>query len=195
MKVFNAAALALMVSLPWQSARAYLVAQQRGADAEQRQIEMAVSRFMIDSLKHVLKDFAVDPRLYVRPIPRIAPGSRLEFLPKIDPASVTSTSHSVEHMEALVQTLGASGVLSDAGLCTPVIANLCRYSSHKGLITFSAAWLRGDSAEIVVSLWQRGTQPDRETKDRIPVPRAFARIFLLVRTDREWVVREYFTMT
>jgi hypothetical protein len=63
------------------------------------------------------------------------------------------------------------------------------------LITFSAAWLRGDSAEIVVSLWQRGTQPDRETKDRIPVPRAFARIFLLVRTDREWVVREYFTMT
>jgi hypothetical protein len=187
--VFTLSALALFAPL------LPLVAQQQATDTEQRAIELASSRFMIDSLKHALHDFAVDPRLYIRSIPRVSPGARAEFYPKVEHASVSSASHSRTHLDSLVRILGASGVLADAGLCTPVIPDLCRYSNHAGLVTFSAAWLRGDSAEIAVSMWGRGSEPAADNKSRIPAPRAFQRIFLLVRSGSIWVVRDYFTIT
>lgn len=187
-----ATAIALALFAPYQAT----AAQEQATDQDQRLIELVASRFVVDSLKHVFKDYAVDPRLYIRGIPRPGQGGRLEVQPKIPtPSSITSSSHTSEHMESLVHSLGASRILSDGGLCIPGVPDLCRYGNHRGLVTFSAAWLRGDSADVVVSIWERSSSTDPKTGVRTEVARAFQRVISMVRSNRTWVVRDFLTIT
>jgi hypothetical protein len=78
--------------------------------------------------------------------------------PQIDSASgAVSLRRTPAHLSELARTLGAN-LLGANGPCAARQAEVCKLGSSVALVAFRPAQIEGDSAIVVVDLWQRSSK-------------------------------------
>jgi hypothetical protein len=161
-------------------------AQERASNPDQQAIELAAARAVVSI--RTLAGWALDPRLYVRGVIQFGPdGSLRPIEPNVAPRAETVSSHSWEHLAALVRALGIEAVVDDAQTCVVVQPDLCRLGQYRGTVAFGPAWIKGEKAEINVDFWQRVSRPN---KAELSTPRLVGAtvIVRLERKESTWQV-------
>jgi hypothetical protein len=166
---------------------------QRASAERQSEIELSVASYFFAGQKEVYRssylNFALDPRLYETPeVPLAALDSlaRRRPLPPRQPVQrVPSEKRSVTeasgHVSALASQLGVGHILSADSSCIDSGGPfLCRLGDRAGVIAFSPARVRGDSARLTMHNWVKSQVNDRALTSNVA--------YLLVRKDGAWVV-------
>jgi hypothetical protein len=161
--------------------------QTRASDVQQAAIELTAARYL-SSLKPVpAQGFVLDARSYVLAVDIGLDGKRILS----EPSSETLASHTMKHLEAIRSELPLAGFTADKDECPASAPTLCRVGDYPGLLSFGAATVDGNRAQLSVTWWAK----DDHSRSVTGLKRTTIHLSLEL-TERAWrVVRAITTIS
>ena len=163
-------------------------AQERANAGDQRALELLAARRLVD-VHSSLGQLVLDSRLYAHGILQFGTNGGISGIrPAIEPASEPASHRDSAHVAALVKVLGVAAVIDDPRSCITPHVDLCRAGSYPGIVSFSAAWVTGDTAEISASVMTE-VRPGPDGRRRLRFV-TNGQVIRFQRTDGGWRITE-----